>query len=111
MRETLLSLRTVTKFLRTHAIPILKGCCGHYRAAVSVGMVGGEPLVDLTYQEDSAAVFDCNLVFSGSGGIVEVQGTAEGPPLARPALDTLLDWGLEAARELFRRQNEALATA
>src|SRR5690554_4488465 len=59
-------------------------------AAVSVGIVGGEPVLDLDYVEDSSCETDMNIVMTGSGGIVEVQGTAEGTPFSRAELDALL---------------------
>jgi ribonuclease PH len=62
-------------------------------AAVSVGVVGGTPMLDLCYTEDSAADTDMNIVMSGSGSFIEVQGTAEGAPFDRTVLDQLLDLG------------------
>ncbi len=60
-------------------------------AAVSVGQVGGEMLLDLCYQEDANADVDFNVVMTGSGDLVEVQGTAEGSPFSRASLDAMLD--------------------
>jgi ribonuclease PH len=60
-------------------------------AAVSVGIVDGEPLLDLCYDEDAGAEVDCNVVMTGGGDLVEVQGTAEGAPFTRAQLDELLD--------------------
>lgn len=60
-------------------------------AAVSVGIVGGVALLDLPYVEDAAAEVDMNVVMTGSGGLIEVQGTAEGTPFSRSELDTLID--------------------
>ena len=62
-------------------------------AAVSVGMHGGRVLVDLDYAEDSTCETDMNVVMTGSGGFVEVQGTAEGAPFTRAELDVLTDLG------------------
>lgn len=59
-------------------------------AAVSVGMVGGRPLCDLDYSEDSTAEVDANVVMTGDGGLIEVQATAEQTPLSRASLDELL---------------------
>jgi ribonuclease PH len=59
-------------------------------AAISCGIVGGEPLLDLDYSEDSSAEVDANVVMTGDGGLVEVQATAEGTPLSRTHLDELL---------------------
>jgi ribonuclease PH len=60
-------------------------------AAVSVGLVDGEALLDLAYTEDVAADVDCNVVMTGSGGLIEIQGTAEGEPFSRDRLDAMLD--------------------
>ncbi|MER5625576.1 ribonuclease PH [Streptosporangium sp. NPDC002544] len=78
-------------------------------AAVSVGVVGSTPLLDLCYTEDVAAETDMNVVMTGSGEFVEVQGTAEGKPFNRAALDELLDLGAAGCAELTRLQREALA--
>lgn len=78
-------------------------------AAVSVGVVGGVPVLDLPYTEDAAAEVDMNIVCTGSGRFVEVQGTAEGEPFDRALLDRLLDLGLAGCAELTRLQAEALA--
>ncbi len=78
-------------------------------AAVSVGTVDGRPMLDLAYTEDSVAEVDLNVVATGDGRLVEVQGTAEGQPFSRPQLDELLDLGLTGCAELTRLQSEALA--
>ncbi|MEV8632905.1 ribonuclease PH [Streptosporangium sp. NPDC051023] len=78
-------------------------------AAVSVGVVGSTPLLDLCYTEDVAAETDMNVVMTGSGEFVEVQGTAEGKPFNRAALDELLDLGAAGCAELTRLQHEVLA--
>ena len=77
-------------------------------AAVSVGVVGGTPMLDLCYTEDSAADTDMNIVMSGSGTFIEVQGTAEGAPFDRRVLDELLDLGTAGCAELARLQQAAL---
>jgi ribonuclease PH len=79
-------------------------------AAVSVGVVGGTPMLDLCYTEDSAADTDMNIVMSGSGSYIEVQGTAEGTPFDRAVLDQLLDLGAAGCAELTRLQQAALAS-
>ena len=74
-------------------------------AAVSVGVVSGAPLLDLKYDEDSRAEVDMNVVKTGDGRFVEVQGTAEGPPFERSALDDLLslaDAGIQQLVEMQR---------
>ena len=78
-------------------------------AAVSVGIVGGEPRLDLCYEEDVAADTDMNVVCTGNGDFVEVQGTAEGAPFDRATLDALLDLAVRGCRELTRLQHAALA--
>lgn len=80
-------------------------------AAVSLGIVGGRVLTDLDYEEDSAAETDLNLVMTSSGGLIEVQGTAEGAPFSRKELDSILDAGWEALQELFKMQRRALEQA
>ena len=77
-------------------------------AAVSVGLVGGEARLDLCYEEDAIAEVDFNVVMSGSGEFVEVQGTAEGKPFARTELDRLLELAAGGIAELTKVQQEAL---
>jgi ribonuclease PH len=77
-------------------------------AAVSVGIVGGVEMLDLAYTEDSAADVDLNIVATGDGRLIEVQGTAEAEPFSRQQLDTLLDLGLAGIAALTRMQQEAL---
>jgi ribonuclease PH len=77
-------------------------------AAVSVGIVGGEPRLDLSYEEDAIADVDFNVVMTGSGALVEVQGTAEGAPFARAELDAMLDLSAAGIAELTKVQREAL---
>jgi ribonuclease PH len=78
-------------------------------AAVSVGVVGGTPMLDLCYTEDSAADTDMNIVMSGDGAFVEVQGTAEGAPFDRQVLEQLLDLGAAGCAQLTELQQAALA--
>ncbi|MBW3660544.1 MAG: ribonuclease PH [Gemmatimonadetes bacterium] len=77
-------------------------------AATSVGIVGNFPVLDLAYEEDVAAEVDMNLVMTESGRFVEVQGTAEGEPFDRRALDTLLELGDRGIRELIGLQKTSL---
>jgi ribonuclease PH len=77
-------------------------------AAVSVGMVDGEARLDLSYEEDAAAEVDCNVVMTGSGTLVEVQGTAEGIPFDRAQLDGMLDLASAGVVELTKIQRDAL---
>ncbi|MDG1048663.1 MAG: ribonuclease PH [Planctomycetota bacterium] len=76
--------------------------------AVSVGVVNGTPMADLCYKEDSKAESDMNLVMTGDGKFVEVQGAAEGAPFDRAELNQLLDLGESGIRSIFDLQNEAL---
>ncbi len=77
-------------------------------AAVSVGIVGGEPVLDLDYSEDSAADVDFNVVRLGSSGLVEVQGTGEGGTFSREQLDRLLDLAGAGIDQLGRLQRDCL---
>lgn len=77
--------------------------------AVSVGVVGGEPMLDLCYEEDSTADVDMNIVATGDGRLIEVQGTAEGEPFDRLVLDKLIDLGMAGCAQLAQLQSEALA--
>ena len=77
-----------------------------YLAAVSVGKVGGEVRVDLAYEEDSLAEVDMNLVMTGAGGFVEVQGTAERAPFQKQDLDDFLSLGWQGIQSLVKMQKE-----
>jgi ribonuclease PH len=78
-------------------------------AAVSVGVIDGEPRLDLPYEEDVRAETDMNVVMTGDGAFVEVQGTAEGAPFDRAMLDSLLSLAETGCADLTRLQREALA--
>ena len=80
-------------------------------AAVSVGVVQGVPLLDLEYTEDAGCDTDMNVVMTGSGGFVEVQGTAEGAAFSRAEMDQLLALADQGIRELVRLQKQALGVA
>ncbi|SCC95189.1 Ribonuclease PH [Thiomonas sp. X19] len=80
-------------------------------AAVSVGLLGGETLLDLAYDEDSTCDCDMNVVCTASGGLVEVQGTAEGEPFQRGQLDTLVDAAQLGIGHLIGLQRQALGLA
>jgi ribonuclease PH len=77
-------------------------------SAVSVGVIDGEPRLDLMYEEDVRAETDMNVVVTGTGEFVEVQGTAEGVPFRRDELDALLDLAVAGCAELHRLQHAAL---
>ncbi|MBY4895680.1 ribonuclease PH [Cupriavidus sp. AU9028] len=80
-------------------------------AAVSVGMVDGQPVLDLDYAEDSGCDTDMNVVMTGSGGFVEVQGTAEGTPFSRAQLDAMTALAEQGIARLVQLQRQALGLA
>jgi ribonuclease PH len=98
------ALRYIEKQGLIKAVPV-----HDYLAAISVGIVDGKPMLDLCYTEDSTAEVDMNLVMTGKGKIVEVQGTAEGEPFSRAELDQLLALGEKGIRALVKKQKEILA--
>jgi ribonuclease PH len=90
---------------RLAAHPVREGC-----AAVSVGMVGKTPMLDLAYVEDSGAEVDMNVVMTGSGGLVEVQGTAEGAAFTRQQLDDMLSLASVGIAQLLAAQAQVIGT-
>jgi ribonuclease PH len=80
-------------------------------AAVSVGIVGGVPLLDLDYTEDSGCDTDMNVVMTGAGGFVELQGTAEGAPFSRADMDAMVQLAARGIDELVGMQRRALGLA
>jgi ribonuclease PH len=100
----------VLALLRLHRMGALPGWPVRDQvAAVSVGLFGGRPLLDLDYEEDSRADVDLNLVGTARGGIVEVQGTAERSPFSRGSLDGLLDVAERGLAHAFAAQRTVLA--
>ncbi|MGH2342012.1 ribonuclease PH [Segnochrobactraceae bacterium EtOH-i3] len=81
-------------------LPVLKDHC----AAISCGIIKGEPVLDLDYAEDSTAETDANFVMTGAGGLIEIQGTAEGAPFSRAELDALMDLAAKGVGELVALQ-------
>ena len=79
-------------------------------AAVSVGIHDGQPVLDLDYAEDSACDTDMNVVMTGGGGMIEVQGTAEGASFSRKEMEAMLDLAQKGIRELVAAQRAALKT-
>ncbi len=79
-------------------------------AAISVGIIDGEPRLDLPYVEDAAADVDMNVVMTGEGSLVEVQGTAEGAVFSRQELNEMLDLAASGIAEIVEMQNKILAT-
>jgi ribonuclease PH len=94
-----LALETLRERDVLRTIPLLD-----YVAAISVGIVDGEPLLDLAYDDDSRAEVDMNVVKTGDGRFIEVQGTAEGMPFDRQALDSLLALADLGIRQLTEKQ-------
>src|SRR5713226_4756807 len=80
-------------------------------AAISVGVVDGTSLLDLKYDEDSRAEVDMNVVCTGDGRFIEVQGTAEGSPFSREQMDELLELGRRGIEQLVRAQRQAIEQA
>ena len=80
-------------------------------AAISVGIINGMAVMDLDYTEDSTAEVDLNVVMTGSGEYIEVQGTAEGKPFSRDFLNQQLDLAAQGIAQLTRLQKEALGSA
>src|SRR4051794_32029571 len=80
-------------------------------AAISVGIVGGAPMLDLAYSEDSTAEVDMNIVMTGSGRFIELQGTAEGMPFTRNELGSLIDLGVAGIEEIIELQQEMTSEA
>ena len=77
-------------------------------AATSVGIIGGTPMLDLCYTEDAAADVDMNVIMTGSGKFIEIQGTAEQKPFTREESDQLLDLAVHGIQELVCLQNKII---
>ena len=101
-----LALRKIAAGERWRQLPLFEDV-----AAVSVGVVDGEPRLDLDYEEDAAAALDMNVVMSGDGRLIEVQATAEGEPFPRGTLDRLLDLAAGGVAAIVEVQHAALAAA
>jgi ribonuclease PH len=97
------AVQKLIKDKKIHKSPIKE-----YLAAVSVGMIEGTPVVDLNYSEDSTADVDMNVVMTESGGMVEVQGTAEGKPFTREEMDKLIDKAKKGIEEIIVHQKKAV---
>src|SRR6266508_19735 len=100
------ALRSQVDAGRLEAIPLAEEV-----AAVSVGVIDGEPILDLCYEEDVAAAVDMNVVMTGGGRFVEVQGTAEGEPFDQKDLSRLLDLASSGILSLVAAQRKALAAS
>ena len=90
---------------KLHTHPLVDAC-----AAISVGIVGGTPMLDLAYVEDSKAEVDMNVVMTGSGSFIEVQGTAEGAPFSRSELDSMLALAEKGIGEILALQQSTVST-
>ena len=101
------ALHDAVSWMRTRKI-IADTPIRDFVAAVSVGLHRGVPVLDLDYAEDSSCDCDMNVVMTGNGGFVEVQGTAEGEPFSRAQLDALLALAQRGTGELFAHQKKAL---
>ena len=101
------ALHDAATFLLNHNV-IAEWPVRDFVAAVSVGIVGGEAVLDLDYAEDSACDTDMNVVMTGAGGFVEVQGTAEGAAFSRAELDAMVDLAAAGIGQLVALQREAL---
>jgi ribonuclease PH len=87
---------------------MIKNPLRDYLAAISVGIVNGEPVLDLCYKEDSSADVDMNIVMTGSGDLVEIQGTAEGNPFSSKMLDAMLGLSREGIDKLVSLQKDLI---
>lgn len=96
----------VSKIAQQHKLPVFP--ITDYLASVSVGVVNGEPMLDLNYEEDSSAKVDMNLVMTGGGAFVELQGTGEESPFTREELNQLLALGETGILRLIEKQKELL---
>jgi ribonuclease PH len=103
-----IALHDCLKWMETRQMIKLDRVLKDHVAAISCGIFAGQPVIDLDYLEDSAAETDANFVMTGSGGIVEVQGTAEGKPFSREELLKLLDLAAAGTAELVALQKQAI---
>ncbi len=103
------ALADAVSFLRARGALAQPNPLVHSISAVSVGVIDGEPRLDLMYEEDVRAETDMNVVVTGTGEFVEVQGTAEGAPFTRAELDALLDLAVVGCASLTQMQQESLA--
>ena len=107
MTGAFVALADAARWMKNEGL-IKKDPIQDYLAAISVGVVQGEPMLDLMYTEDSTAAVDMNVAMTGSGRFVEIQSTAEGLPFTRDRFNNLLDLAQKGIRELFEIQKAAL---
>ena len=101
-----IALRLAVNGLLTAGLLKSDPIVGHV-AAISCGIYGGQPILDLDYAEDSEAGTDANFVMTGTGGIIEVQGSAEGATISRDEFNALMDLAEKGAAELITAQKAA----
>ncbi len=101
------ALSEAVNFLNSEGI-LTENPINDYIAAISVGIVDGELLLDLDYEEDSRAEVDMNIAITGSGNLVEVQGTAEGKPFSKNKMNGLIKLAEKGIMELISKQREIL---
>ena len=104
-----IALHDCLKWMEARSMVKLDKVLKDHVAAISCGVFAGQPLIDLDYLEDSAAETDANFVMTGSGGIVEVQGTAEGAPFSEEEFLSLLKLARAGTEELVALQKQAIA--
>lgn len=100
-----IALRDCVKWMQERSM-VQEGVLKDNVAAISCGIYKGTPVLDLDYDEDSAAETDANFVMTGKGGMVEIQGTAEGAPFSRDEFDALLDLAQSGISDLVKLQDE-----
>jgi ribonuclease PH len=103
-----LALHDCLKWMDTRSMIKLDKVLKDHVAAISCGIFASQPVIDLDYLEDSAAETDANFVMTGSGGIVEIQGTAEGAPFSQEEFLNLLSLAQDGTRELVALQKQAI---
>jgi ribonuclease PH len=90
--------------------PQMQAPLKHFVSAISVGIINGEPILDLCYQEDSTAETDANFVVNSHGSFIEIQGTAEEKPFSQQQLQLMIDLAQQGCQKLFSEQKRALSS-
>lgn len=104
-----IALHDCLKWMEARSMVKLDKVLKDHVAAISCGIFANQPVIDLDYLEDSSAETDANFVMTGKGGIVEIQGTAEGEPFSRQQMNVLMDLAEAGIRQLVAAQESALA--
>ena len=94
--------------MQNYDILIIGGGPGGYVAAIRAGVVGGSLMLDLSYEEDSKADVDMNIVMAGDGRFIELQGTAEESPFSKSELDQMIEFGTTGVGDLVQLQNRLI---